>query len=296
MPDYFFAFMSAILWAASAPIINHGLKKIEGDNSVPLILIGLFIAMIIGAMVLTPFVCYLDSPIEVNPYLIISGILTFPLATGAYYLSSRSFSKRAEFTSLFSKIKPLISFTLAILILKEDINQYSVYSAILVALGITALFIGIKLGELSPTGVILGILTALAWSAGEVLMAQGINDIHPMTATWIALLSAITISSIVIIPTIYKTPKHRINVKTLWPFIAHGGISFGAAYSLFFYSVDLIGLGHTVLINAFWPALAIFFTSLLRFNKGEAVNIPSTLLVSAFFLLVGSLFHAIFIL
>lgn len=294
MPDYIFAFMSAILWAVSAPVINYGLEKIPDENPTQWISIGLFIAMGTGVLTLSPFVYYINSPIDINFYLILSGIFTFPLATGAYYLSSHSFSKRAEFASLFSKVKPLLSFALAVLILGESISQYTVLSALLVTLGIALLFVGVKQGSLSGSGVALGLLTALSWSVGEVLMKQGIQGTHPIVATWVALISGMVVFSIIAIPMMPKVLSNPTEIKILWPFCLHGCISFGVAYSLFFYSVDLIGLGRSALINAFWPILGVFFASMIRFCRARPVEIPSILIWAAILLLAGSLVQAIF--
>lgn len=294
MPDYIFALGSALLWAISAPVINHGLKNIPNENPRHWICAGMWCAMLTGILVLTPYVYTIDSSWTINLYLILSGIITFPLATGAYYLSSHAFSKRTEFASLFSKVKPLLSFLMAVFILKESVNPYTLLSASLVTIGIALLFIGVKYKAISASGVLLGLLTALLWSIGEVLMKLGIEDIHPVVATWIALICGLVVFTVVTLPIVPRVLLSVGSVKVLWPFFLHGGLSFGIAYSLFFYSIDLIGLGRSVLINAFWPILGILLTAGIRLYRNQKIEIPMLLIWAALFLLAGSLVQSIF--
>lgn len=292
MPDYIFAFSSAILWAISAPVINHALVSIPRGESTQWIFTGLFFALGSGIITLTPFVIYLKSPININIYIILSGIFTFPLATGAYYISANSFSKRTEFASLFSKTKPLFTFVFAIFIIGESISQYTFISALLVTFGIILLFTGMVHGSISRTGIVYGLITAISWSIGEVFMKLGIQNNHPVVATWAALISGMVIFSAVAIPMIPKIIKHPMKTTILGPFCLHGIISFGIAYSLFFYSVNLIGLGRSALINAFWPILGIFIAAAIRYYRGQQVAIPRIVILAAIFLLAGSLVQA----
>ena len=289
MPDYSYAILSALLWASSAPLINHGLAKLPEQNRFQWICFGLLFAMFAGAIALSPFLFIIDSPLELNVYLVLAGIFTFPLATSTYYLSGEAFSGRTEFASQFSKIKPLLSFVFAVLILHEATNRYSLISISLIALGTMIFIWAANNHSLSRKGVALGLMAALLWALGELFMKLGIANIHPILATFVAIVSGILVSGVFIVRGFRRVAGGPGLVTTLWPFMLHGIISFGAAYSLFFYSVKEIGLAHSVLINAFWPILSILITAVIRVLRKRPIDIPPSLLIASLILLAGSL-------
>lgn len=292
MPDYSYAILSALLWASSAPIINHGLTKLPKQHRFQWICYGLFFAMLAGAISLSPFLLIIDMPLEINVYLLLAGVFTFPLATSTYYLSGEAFSGRTEFASQFSKIKPLLSFAFAVLILHESITSLSLVSISLIALGTVIFIWAASKHSLSRKGVFLGLMAALFWALGELFMKLGISDIHPILANFVAIVSGILISAIFILRGFKSVTGSTGIITTLWPFMLHGIVSFGAAYTFFFYSVKEIGLAHSVLINAFWPILSILITAAIRTTRKRPVDIPPILLVASLILLFGSLLQA----
>jgi len=293
MPDYGYAVLSALLWAASAPVINHGLDKLPQQHRVRWISLGLFIALFTGAIALLPFLWIIQAPVEVNTYLVLAGLLTFPLATGTYYLSGEAFSGRMEFASQFSKIKPLLSFLLAAFVLHETMSQQSLISVSLIALGTVIFIWGATSHVLSGKGVVFGLLAAVFWALGELFMKLGIAGNHPILANWVAIVSGMFVFGAIALPGYKKVTGEAKIFPMLWPFVVHGIVSFSVAYSLFFYSINQIGLAHTVLINAFWPILSILVTAIIRLIRGQALDIPKILMLASVILLLGSLFETI---
>jgi len=289
MPEYFLALSAAIFWAISTQFINRGLQEIPESNRREWVATGLFVSMFFGFLTLTPIAINLEKVLDTNINIVLSGIFTFPLATGIYYLTSDKFSKRSEFASVFSRIKPLFSFVVAFLILDELVNKGTIIAIAFVVIGILVLFLGIRLKQLNKEGVFLGIFTALLWSIGEYFMKEGIGSINPILATWVALLSGLVVYSISIpILTNYKIFSLSREIKRMWPFAVHGILSFGIAYSLFFDSISKIGVGKTVLIASFWPIFGLIIGAINRIKKGKSPDIPLTMIIASIFILLGS--------
>jgi hypothetical protein len=57
-------------------------------------------------------------------------------------------------------------------------------------------------------------------------------------------------------------------------FCLHGLLSFGAAYSLLFHSIGLVGLSHTIMITVFWPTLALGLGAGLAKHRGATYHLP----------------------
>jgi len=286
---YSYAIFSSLLCAFSSPISNHGLEKLPQKNRSNWIILVLLFAMLTGVLALLPFFWIIQVPIEVNGYLIIAVLLTFPFATGTYYLSGEAFSRRIEFASQFTKIKPLLSFLLAILVLHESSSNKLLVSMSLIAFGTFLFLWGARSNALSGRGVALGLLDALFWALGELFMKIGISENHPISANLVALISGIIVFGVIVLIGFKSVPRKDAIITTLWPFFLHGAVSFGAAYSMFFYSINQIGLARTVLINAFWPVLSVLITAIIRIIRRQPVSIPIILLVASLILLSGSL-------
>lgn len=293
MPDYFFAIASALLWALSAPIVNYAIRKPAFVEQRIHVLAGLMVSLTTGVIVLSVVVLSLGMFPVIRYELMLAGIFTFPLATGIYYFAGVAFHGRADIASLFSKVKPLFSFFLAIAVLNETVTGYTVYSVILIGIGTLMLITGSRNRQIRFTGVMLGLLTAVFWALGEFFMKVGVSDTHPIAAN----LSALIAGTIVFLPFAVRPLKlvatSSAGIKSLLPFCAHGVISFGIAYSCFFFSIDRIGLGKSVLINAFWPILGLLVVSMLRIARGKPVELPIIVILSATILLAGSITQAV---
>ncbi len=292
MPDYLFAVTSAILWALSVPIISIGINRSTDKDRRSHVLAGLMTSMASGTAALSLVVIALDQPLSINLELALAGLFTFPLATGVYYFSGVALRGRADIAALFSKVKPLFSVALAVLVLHETMDTGMAVSLAFIATGTVMLLLSSLSHTVKTSGVLLGLVTALFWAIGEFFMKRGMMDTHPIAAN----LSALTIGAILFSPfairPLYSVFRSRHGLMSLWPFLLHGVISFGIAYSFFFFSLERIGLGRTILINAFWPILGILITALIRVLAKKRLELHPLVLVAALLLLCGSLLQA----
>jgi len=110
-------------------------------------------------------------------------------------------------------------------------------------------------------------------------------------------MSALIVGTIIFLPFAVRPLKlvasSKGGISSLIPFCVHGVVSFGIAYSCFFFSIERIGLGKSVLINAFWPILGIIVVSVLRKAQGKPIELPPIVILSAVILLAGSLTQAV---
>jgi len=292
MPAYFFPIFSALLWAVSVPILNIGLKKIEGDSPFN-ILWPLFYAITTGAI--CAYFFGIDEAVNFRPdnqsiYLILAGVLTYPLATGSYYLAGRMFKDRIELASQFSKAKPGLTLLLALAILPVSMQgSFSLWGLLLLFMGIgTYIYAGLK-KDVSLIGASLGMTTALLWSLGEIAMKYGVGSYGGFTANFYALCyGALFLLPIVVVMTITGKIKFQFPTDNI-PFLLHGVISFYLAYSLFFTGLDKLGVIPTVVVNSFWPLLALIITTILYKINREPVHTPKIIWLGSLLFLSSGL-------
>ncbi len=250
------------------------------------------VSMISGTFVLFIVVSTLREPMMFNAELALAGLFTFPMATGVYYFSGVALRGRADIAALFSKVKPLFSVALAVFVLHETVDAGMALSLVFIATGTIMLMLSSRSRMVDRTGILLGLMTALFWALGEFFMKKGMVNMHPIAAN----LSALTVGTILFAPfairPLASVVRSHHGLASLWPFLVHGVVSFGIAYSFFFFSLERIGLGRTILINAFWPILGIIITAMIRMLKKKRMELHPLVVSAAFFLLCGSLLQA----
>lgn len=292
MPAYFYPICSALLWAISVPILNLGLKKIA--NKSPLdILWPLFYAIATGAI--CSYLHSMEQKVNFqfhsqSMYLVAAGILTYPLATGSYYLAGMFFKERIELASQFTKAKPGLTLLLALAFLPVAMQgSFSLLGLVLLFLGIgTYIYAGLK-KSLSLTGAALGMTTALLWSLGEISMKYGVGNYGGFTANFYALCyGALFLLPIVIALTLTGKIEFQLPTANI-PFLLHGIISFYLAYSLFFTSLDKLGVIPSVIINSFWPLLSLVITTLLYKINKHPIHTPKIIWLGSILFLSSGL-------
>ncbi len=280
MSDYIYAILSALLWAVSAPIVNLGIKNLPLENRYSAIFFVLFCALLAGVMLLFPFTS--DSVFNIyniNIYIILSGIFTFPIATGMYYLSASAFGTRAELASQFAKVKPLFSILFAAIFLNEVIDTSSTIAIVLICLGLLMFVKAAPASHFTWHALLWGVLTAITWAVGEVLVKIGFQEGNTIDNSFIALTSSFVLVTIIVIPSIKKYFT-RNSLCWVMPFAMHGILSFSIAYTCFFKSIITIGLAKTVIVNAFWPALSVLIVYAHKRFNGEIYRVNHYLIVA----------------
>lgn len=290
IPDTAFAVATAVLWAISARIVGRGMAAIPGPQKFPAIAAGLMVSLLTGSAVLYA-VAGRDLVVsELSPWLIAAGVATFPVGTALYYLCGHAFAGRMEFASQFANVKPLFSVGFAVLVLGETLRLPSWIALALIAAGIAVLLRATRRGAFSWAALGLGVLLALAWAAGEGFAKLGLATGPSLTATLAALLSGAAVGAVLALP--YLAAHRRLAFTGFrrwgWAFALHGLLSFVVAYACLFESIQRIGVGRTILINAFWPGLAVVFGWIEGRLTGRAQPVPGPMTLATVLLVSGS--------
>ncbi len=295
LPDTAFAIGSAFFWALSARVVGHGMAAIPGPERFPAIVAGLMVSLLTGALVLFAVAGDGLAGAPVSPWIFAAGIATFPLGTGLYYLCGHAFAGRMEFASQFANVKPLFSVGFAVIFLGESLRWPSWVALGFIAFGIAVLFHATRRGTFSWTALGLGIALALAWAAGEGFAKLGLSTGPSLTATLTALLSGAAVGALAALPYLVRHRHAALAgiARWGWAFVLHGLLSFVIAYACLFESIQRIGVGRTVLINAFWPGLAVFLAWAESRLTGRARPVPPAMMVATALLLAGSVVQII---
>jgi len=295
--EWLSAIIAAVLWTLSAPIVNTGLERLPDKKRIPAVMAGLLVSLSTGAMTLLLLLVGPDwiataefMQAITNPYIVIGGMLSFPIATGLYYFSGHAFGSRLQVAAQFVKVKPFISMLLAFLLLGERISAQSIVGAAFIMAGIAAMLIKVERSPIWVRGVALGLATATAWAAGDLFMAAGLAKTPSLASSAAALVAGWLVGLIVIGPyVIFRRPSVRWHY--LWPFAAHGVVSFAAGYFFFFNALAELGVMKTVLITAFWPVSALLLVEKINKHRGRDIRIAPATWVAAALLLIGLLIH-----
>jgi drug/metabolite transporter (DMT)-like permease len=260
-------------------------------GSFPAILAGLMVSLGTGASVLGILVVPDLALSDLRWEFFAAGLLTFPVGTGLYYACGHAFGRRMEVASQFANVKPLFSVLFALLFLDELLNAGSAWALGFILLGIGVLIWGSIKREFSWKALILGLLLACTWAAGEAFIKIGLEDeASSLTATFVALASGTLVGIVFSAPYIFRRRTLLPSgIRWMLPFLGHGLLSFALAYGALFESIDRIGVIDTVLITAFWPALAV---ALAQFSGGAVSQQRSPRIYYSMLLLAaGSLFY-----
>jgi len=253
------------------------------------LIIGLFAALVAGSVFLVVVQGGMPSPASLNVQVVLAGVFTYVAGTGLYYASACAFEGRAEYASQFAKVKPVFSVLLAIVVLRETVGFWSWIALALIAVALMILMRGADRGFFSWQALFLGLLTALSWAVGEVFVKLGFRAGQPFQDALLAMLSATAVLLPVVLWVMSSAQRPSLRVDWLLPFLLHGILSFGVAYTAFFHSIVLIGLAPTILINAFWPALAMVLGCLVARLRREACDVRPSIWVAVVLLVLGSL-------
>lgn len=280
---------SAVLWAVGALFVSLGLERLPARDQATHLLFALGASQCAGVIFLGALLLVSGSVPAFSWWLVAAGVLTFPLATGTYYLASLWFRNQAAVASQFAKVKPLLTLVLGVLLLGERPDPGAIAAGVLIGVGI-GVFVGAAAGgRLAPAAVAVGLLTAVLWSTGELMMALGLTGAPALADTAVALSAGALAYGVVVTPWILSR-RQALVLRPDWllPFIAHGVISFGLAYGCFFLSLGELGVVRTVAINAFWPILALALATGVDRLRGRVTPIPRSVWLAGSLICAGS--------
>ncbi|MEL6840940.1 MAG: EamA family transporter [Pseudomonadota bacterium] len=288
-----FALVAALLWALSSPVISQALRLARTTASPPeTVVIGLNLAILVGAALLTAIRGLPDAGLLTEPFVILAGLLTFPVGTGLYYVASVWYRNRAALAAQFANVKPLITIPAGLMFFDETLDGTSVLAAVCITLGIAVIIYGAARKHTSFGAMSFGLFLALSWGIGEVSVRTAAMQSARFDIAHASLVASIPVA-------IFAWAAIRVmrrGTAIAWPprkaaaaFVMHGALSFAGAYFFFFASISTHGLSHTVLITTAWPTLAIALSTL--WDRDTLRNLSTELMIAMGLFTLGSVVH-----
>lgn len=286
------ALSAALLWALSAPLISRGLAEARRcADPVGSVLVGLTLATLTGALLLTALRGLPDSAALGSPYVLAAGLLTFPVGTGLYYVAAVKFANRAALAAQFANVKPVITIGFGLALFGETLSFGSALSAALILVGIGIILHGARARHAPPAAVGFGLVFATAWGLGEVFVRLGALDLARFDIAHAALVLSLPFALAALAAYgLWRPGRLAFPAPALLTvFAGHGALSFAGAYFLFFASISTHGLSHTVLITTFWPMLALLVSWL--FDRNTVRDLGTEVIASMALFTLGALLH-----
>lgn len=268
------AFGASVLWAVSAQFIAVALRGARRDPAPILVtVIGLFVAIIVGSAATVLLFGFPPVRLLLNGTVVLTGIFTFLVGTGAYYFASVAYRDEASIASQYANVKPLISITAGVAIFGETLDGEKILAVMLVLAGILLIVVGIVRRHTSGRAFALGLLLATSWALGEIFARSSFSQFTPRDVTSGALVFCGLVSAVALGALALRAPS-GVAVALLRPHMAsfaiHGALSFFGAYYLFFSSIDAVGISDTILYTIFWPAMAFGMSVILGLKRLQA--------------------------
>ncbi|MEE2945590.1 MAG: EamA family transporter [Pseudomonadota bacterium] len=291
--EYLYTIGAVVLWAASTPVISYALEGCRRTSgSFFAVVVGLNVALATGFIVLTMIRGLPTLSLFLDIDILIAGLLTFPIGTGLYYVTSILNQDRAALAAQFANVKPILTISAGVLLFAEVLDWAAIFAVALILFGILLMFRSALRAARSLKPLVYGLLLAAAWGIGEIFVKFASFDIARFDVAHASLGASIPITVICSIGLLLsrRVPSsNAIPLPVLGAFALHGLFSFAGAYVFYFASIAEIGLANTALAVAFWPLLGLVFASF--FKPRVLSSVPSSSLFAMGIFLAGALLH-----
>lgn len=252
---YLIAGAAALLWGLVVIPIKHA--RTSGR-------LGIAIAMATGTVIMfvlsgSEIVKLVTLSYRELALYFVTGSMQFALGGGAYYLAVQKGSLSVAVP--ITRVKILLVLFLSIVLGLEVFRWGLLGAAMLVFLG--GLMVGKPLrhstgserdGHWASIGF--AIAACIFWAVGQTLMGMLPERIAPMASN--ALLLGSGLITWMIIATVAGWWRELMAMpgRDIWCFMAHGVISFSAAYALFVWAIQLAGPPRVVIITSTYPMIS----------------------------------------
>ena len=265
------ALLTALAWAGSTTILKFLTAKID---AVPLNTLRLWIGSVIILSLV--FIWGRGDDLIHTPFLslffvAISGILALAIGD-TIFIKSLAFIDVSRAFPIGQCTFLLLTMIVALLFLEESFTWFNIMGAGLVVVGVYLVAVPGNKAKTSSyratnaKGVILALMTSLAWTAGAATLKLGVSQMDSLVAAAIRIpASAIAITSLVI----SRSGKREIlqfkkyGSRNMALALGAGALSYGVASVGYVAAMQLIGAGKTVLITAVAPIFILPFSILL---------------------------------
>lgn len=205
------ALLTAVAWTAAAMIFERASKKtgVTSVNTYKVIFGTLYLAIL--SVLLGNSIFPFDLPAKSWIYMSASGIVGFVI--GDYFLFNAYVMIGSRISMLLMSVSVPLTVVASYIIFKESIRGWGIYGMILTITGVFVTIIAGKkeaVKEISGSGYIKGVmygfLSAIAMAMGTLFTKVGAENVSPVAATQVRLLSAL-IGFIIFAFVFQKTPE-----------------------------------------------------------------------------------------
>ncbi len=212
-------------------------------------------------------------------WLALGGICQFPLATIFFYevIKSAEISVAVPLTRLKAVMVVFLAFALGMEAVTGRVALASLCAVLGAALltwrprGATA-----KATAAARRGIICALLASLSWALGDIFMRQALQSTPALPATIAALACGAAAHLAGLAVTGRLGAARRLGAGDIRRFAAHGVLSFGCGYYLFFYAIQGLGVSRAAIITSAWPLIAcaagiILYRETLTWRKAAGI-------------------------
>ncbi|MDF1539159.1 MAG: DMT family transporter [Candidatus Thorarchaeota archaeon] len=257
---YLIGVVAGIVAAFLFAITNIIYKKLDQRISVlEIIATRLWVSVPLAVILILPQ--FIQNGLELSSssvfVLFISVLTGMVIGDGCYFLSQMTIGVSKAYPIAMSY--PLLVYTLAAIFLEEAVIISRIFGAIMVVIGVglvarreDAKEKSERIPKAPAFGLLLVLLTIIAWAVSDITLQVGLGDIDPLGANFVR----IVVGSAILLPIgpySMKRGSFLSDKKLLGIVIGTGLIGFTIPILLMTYSVDYIGATVTSIIMASSP-------------------------------------------
>ena len=187
-------------------------------------------------------------------YLLLGGLLEFPLATLCYY----ECLQRAEISTAVPLTRLKVVFVAALVFLLA-IEPLTIPVAVASVLAVAGAFVLTSAGGLRvrlDKGALFALGASLCWAVGDILVRQALASMPALPATFWALCLGGAAYYVILIALGWTAQVRQMPRADILRFATHGALSFGLGYFAFFASIQLLGVTKAAVITSSWPLVS----------------------------------------
>ncbi len=275
--EYIAALATTLIWGM-AVVVVRGVRApgyLGVACSMPAGILILLALQVFQSGAMAPAAALFSRP---GLWLALGGICQFPLATIFFYevIKSAEISVAVPLTRLKAVMVVFLAFALGM----EAVTGRIALASLLAVLGAALLTWrprGAAAGSAAARrGIVCALLASLSWALGDIFMRQALQTIAALPATIMALAwgAAAHLTGLGIAGRLGAV--RRLAAGDILRYTAHGVLSFGCGYYLFFYAIQGLGVSRAAIITSAWPLIAcaagiVLYREALTWRKAAGI-------------------------
>ncbi|MBN1135884.1 MAG: DMT family transporter [Anaerolineae bacterium] len=286
------ALLSALLWAFASVLMGWGVKRL---HVVPLNLIRCVVSTVFFWSLL-PFFGGLEAlaaiPVEQWLWLFLSVVMLLIVGDLLYFRSLDMAG--VSWTMPVASVNPLWAVLLAALFIDEPLSWSLFAGTILVIAGLVLVGRSTPLGKAGPIdhrrqriGLLLALLTSVAWGAGQVILKPATEGLDSVVANSVRQpVAAVMMLGLALARGRLKDLR-QLDRRPWLAIVAASLVGTGLGSLLFVMAIQMVGAGRTAVLTSTAPLMAIPLAVLWLHERPSRRTLIGTLLATTGIILVA---------